>query len=93
MVACLNGVQEAMSSNLITQTISEWTLLHSDFSLVSLDVEIPPQSYWGKIKTLVYENKTSYDLRKIRHTRRHSSFKGKISHTQKNQSYEAAFLL
>ena len=31
-------------------------------SLVSLDVEINPQFYWGKIKTLVYENKTSYDI-------------------------------
>ena len=36
--------------------------VYFDHFLVSLDVEINPQFYWGKIKTLVYENKTSYDI-------------------------------
>ena len=38
--------------------------------LVSLDEEINPQFYWGKIKTLVYENKTSYDIIVNSHVRK-----------------------
>ena len=29
---------------------------------IFLGVEINPQFYWGKIETLVYENKTSHDI-------------------------------